>query len=598
SGIITVEQARFTLGTEGILSSTGLKQGLVKGGGTLAGLVLQPNDTTTIKVADAEFGMQSELDSLFLPEKGKLRASINDLFKTRLNAELSWETDPKRRHLAMSRILKGQIEVDSLFLSSIPGMPPDIDGYFKMNSNLSAHGVDDIHLHFEFKCPGIDYKFEDENQRSPELTLSTSAYVHGDTTLQSWTVDSAFVNCDQLMEGRLHANAVMADGAVSMLFELEEAVLHNRFIPDYFPEGLKEEIGELILDGDEKLQLTITAEQTPDTLLLNLSGKASVNLGVELPEQLMAISGVQGDLSLNGDPMNLKGDGHLLIGQTVMKNIREEPYKEARVQLDWHFLSMDSLFVENGMLSMSSLGVDGNFSAAVKHFQTEPVISALARVGISASEPLFPVPDLSFQGDCDLSIRAETLDAGRMRCDGIITIDSLDISGDTLFTVNTMSGNIPFQIDFDTQKGELLSDSDVRAPNLNDYLKFRRLYSAMPETGSLSVRQIDVMGYHLDDFGMDLTIMKGTVQIPWFYVNVLDGNVGGAMSVNLGTGDPSKISYRIQGQAARINSAALLSSSSQEEEETELNATLAFDGRGIDITKSLDCDGFFHITKI
>ena len=74
--------------------------------------------------------------------------------------------------------------------------------------------------------------------------------------------------------------------------------------------------------------------------------------------------------------------------------------------------------------------------------------------------------------------------------------------------------------------------------------------------------------------------------------------MGGGLLVELGTGKPDQITYEIKAQLSRINAASLLEGQADDKGQTELNATLAFTGRGIDITQRIDLDGAFHITKI
>ena len=81
-------------------------------------------------------------------------------------------------------------------------------------------------------------------------------------------------------------------------------------------------------------------------------------------------------------------------------------------------------------------------------------------------------------------------------------------------------------------------------------------------------------------------------------MQVLDGNVGGSLTIDLNSGKLNDISYSMRANASRINSAALTNTRSQDSEETELNVSFAFQGKGVDIDQDIDLDGYFHLTQM
>jgi hypothetical protein len=97
---------------------------------------------------------------------------------------------------------------------------------------------------------------------------------------------------------------------------------------------------------------------------------------------------------------------------------------------------------------------------------------------------------------------------------------------------------------------------------------------------------------------LDVDIGHGYVEVPWFQVALFDGNLGGNLWVYLSKGRSKDIAYSIRAQASQIHSAALGAIPAAEKEDTELDATLSFNGKGIDLAQGIDIEGFFHITEI
>ncbi len=208
---------------------------------------------------------------------------------------------------------------------------------------------------------------------------------------------------------------------------------------------------------------------------------------------------------------------------------------------------------------------------------------------------------MSLWGSLVCRVDGRTLDPEKqwVRVKGEVQIDSLALSKEGQFGLTGVRGWVPFQFDADPLQRKLLPDLAFRSLNWIVYENQRAVHRHLsPVVGNLRIREMEMVGYRMHDFVMDLDVRRGVVHIPWFRVDVLDGNFGGSLLLNPGSGARSDISYEIRAQASRINSAALVDVRIGDEEETELNTTLAFRGRGIDIAQGIDLEGVFHITKI
>ena len=106
------------------------------------------------------------------------------------------------------------------------------------------------------------------------------------------------------------------------------------------------------------------------------------------------------------------------------------------------------------------------------------------------------------------------------------------------------------------------------------------------------------MGYVIHHLTVDTKFADGFIQIPLFAMAFLDGNVGGSVWIDIRAGFRDQLAYGIRAQASRINSAVLANIQQEKEEETELNATMAFEGIGINPDAGINVNGYFHITSM
>ena len=178
-------------------------------------------------------------------------------------------------------------------------------------------------------------------------------------------------------------------------------------------------------------------------------------------------------------------------------------------------------------------------------------------------------------------------------------MDSLNVRQQELVSVRGIGGKIPIQAELDPVKAGLVPNARWKPRPGFLYESFREYYrGATREVDNFRIRRIEAAGYTVRDVSMDIRLAGGILEVPRFSLNLLEGNIGGSLWLNPGTGVPDSITYSIQCQASSINAAAMLAPGVKKKEETELNASLSFTGRGVDIKKGIDLDGYFYITQI
>jgi hypothetical protein len=250
---------------------------------------------------------------------------------------------------------------------------------------------------------------------------------------------------------------------------------------------------------------------------------------------------------------------------------------------------------------VEELGVDGDFNLQASFGNPSLNLSSYAELDFFTRDSIELIDDLwmSGKGKCLLKGHSMGESQAFVRFSGGIEVDSLGAHQGKLFALHGLRGHIPFQIDMDTTLTRFIPQVHSYRVNESDYEEKRELYrSLFKEIGDLQIRSVQIYDYQIEHLRADMEIAGGYIHIPMFRLYLLDGNLGGSLMLDLKDGSPQNIVYDIKAQISRINSAALIEDQKKKGEKTELNATLAFQGRGISLEEGIDLNGYFHITQM
>ena len=81
-------------------------------------------------------------------------------------------------------------------------------------------------------------------------------------------------------------------------------------------------------------------------------------------------------------------------------------------------------------------------------------------------------------------------------------------------------------------------------------------------------------------------------------IDLYGGNIGGAFSLAANVDDLMDSPYKLSAHFSGINSALLLPTQQEANVGGRITAHAELQGRGFDIEKGIELDGYFHITKI
>lgn len=585
---------------DGLWKSDAFNDGKIRLKTALDRLVSPLSDTTHFALSDLELTANSTIDTAFFPFEGMVQGKISDILGGVLNLDLKWNNG-STDNWANGLELDGFIHLDSLQLSSLPDMSPELSGNVEIENRIVAHGVNDIRIVNTVQSPGVFYPFEEDTARTPPLRLSTFIAMATDTAFQFWNMKSAELSFNDLITA--WARGKYSGLQKTFQIQLDSLNIINRHLISLLPPALQETWEGSDIWGKEVVSVAASGRIIDDSTQISMQGQVQlVDVGLNLPDHFLRIEGIGSNIQFEGNPLRLNGYGALSIKKIENPSLRPEPIGPVDFTFRGEYLP-DRFTAQNVAFGIPSFGLQANVNGTIDNLPNEPYINMNGDFEMDTGDTLEVVTGIKILGHLTGQISGRSIDSKNQSIglQGQITVDSLDVTDGLLFHMKKLRGRIPFSINADLANGTLIPDTTYR-PLLwweyeNQRPAIRRLSS---DAGDLRILALDVMGYQVSDFIMDVRIARGYVQVPWFNIKVLDGNFGGSIRVDLATGKLNDIGYEIRGHASRFNSAVLIGKprKDDDEEETELNASMAFSGKGIDPSQSLNVEGFFHITQI
>ncbi len=598
SGYLDVHQGDFTLEAEGALTQKGFEKGVMAGDIKVDQFILAMSDSYSVSVEGFSLHTDSQLDSTFVPVEAFATGRVDEMLGGSLGMELNWTAEgiPGTREIA----LKGQIKADSLQLATFPNPGFPVDGSVDLVADVNVHGLKDIQIDLIGLSPGIDYDIRNEINRTPPLEMVADMVWNTNSALEVWKLDSAVVQLNALLSARLVGEFNVLEKAYD--FSFVNGVVRNESVLEFLPVQLKNQLRTLSIDGEEEINLYVNGNRAGDSTIVRIGGNVNLkDVEVNYPTQYLNVEGVQGGFSFGGFLERIDGRGDLTIGSISHEKIWKKSVQGSRIQFDWGMIEQDSLWVDQGDIDIKSLAIRGSVSLGMGQMAQSKNLDIEAVLDFSSSDSVEIMDGTWLQGGFSCQLRGETIDQTQqwVRLSGQLVVDSLNVSRDPLVRIQQIHGVIPFYMDVDLARRALVPEPGFQTLSWAEYENHRTVYRQFSHTiGNLQIRQVDVSGYQLHRLHFDFDIGGSDIQIPWFNMELLDGNLGGSVAIHLGDGSKKDVAYEIRANASRIHSAALMDTGNDEKEETELNATLAFEGKGIDLEQEIDLDGFFYITKI
>jgi len=594
---VEAQGIHFDVNARGSWNKTDSLKAWIKVQAGLDSVRMSPSDTLSLTMRDARMEIDTDLKGAGVPYQGVLAGGIKDVFGGRADIRLEWKTDTARPLERFS--CDGSFGLDSLDLGSLPMPEKILSGFAHLAADMHVRGLEDIRLDLRGRSePGLTMP-DGTHDRMPEIRLNADLNMRADPVAQTAEISQGRVRVNDAAEARMHAFFDVKKQAFRL--SIPSVLIRHEALLRMLPFGIQSQMRPFKITGRDSLSVEVSGRLEKNAVKADVSGRLNVlDASFEDLKQGFRIEPIDAALDLKGDLVRFTGQGELLAGGIYLGPVRPQPLKDNRILFSWS-LDEQSLSVDSMRLEMPDLAVSGSASAEVTQLRSAPEIRADAKIGFHSVPWIEAATGVFMQGSTDGIFSINAPDPAKKPVDlsGRLVVDSLNVRQQELVSVKGISGTIPLQAELDPLKAGLVPNAKWKPRPGSLYESFREFYrGATQEVDNFRIRLIEAAGYTVRDVSMDIRMAGGVLEVPRFSLNLLEGNIGGFLWLNPGTGVPDSITYSIQCQASRINAAAMLAPGIKKKEETELNASLSFTGRGVDIKKGIDLDGYFFITQI
>ena len=586
----------YGLDIDGAWTPDGLQSGQVQSTVTVDQVSAPMNDTTMVSVKNIQLLMSSNLNTAFYPASGQIRADIGDLFQSRINLGLSWEAAglPDLTGLQVD----GELNLDSLYIENLP--VPDLPFAGRTGAGLSVHsgGLDSITVELSGFTSGLQRLTDYGRDNLPDYNWMAELYVKTDNRFSSFDIPVFAVRLGELFllnaKGHIHSDPLLFQA------EVLDAYVDNEKFLSYLPEQTQGELAHLTLSGKEVFSGRLSGQIADSIPTYTLSAELGLQHG-GLIDTLSGLSvlGVEGSLQVSGNQDRVEGSGLVRAKSLILDALGPDPVKDGHIQFNFGMKHTDSLWINEGLIRIDAMGLLSEFGAELVPDDSIPRIDGTVQVAMSSDRWKEIIPGSRFKGAWEGQIQASNTQSAlnQIQLEGHVSFDSLFLDQQNLMQIVNANGRIPMQILADTD-GHLVPESQYEPISWIEYEERQDLIRALwSKDKRLQIDSLKINAYAINHVRMDMDFSHGMIQIPSFQMHMFEGNLGGSLWFDPADGMPENMRYGIRAQASRINSAAL-TENEKLKETTELNANMAFTGQGLDVSKNMELDGYFHITQV
>jgi len=573
-------------------------EGKIQGSTGIASCSLMLNDSTNIQTGPLILRMISRTDSCGLPDQGSLTGQFNSMLGGRTEFDFQWGLPSGAPKSLESVYVRGLVRADSLELNQFPDWPQAVRGRINCHAHLTMPSLYQAVLNIGAEAPGFDIVFDNQAVPWPALNLDSEWTLHTEPSFQQVWLDSGEIQLNNIMDSWLTSHVDLRKQ--EFWIELREAIINLELVQSSLPAYLLEDMEELTVGGKTVVSAHARGAVTqPDSM--QIQGMVALHEGtLQYGIHGFKFSGLQGQLTTEGHPGDLTGSLSFTLDSADLGVLRSRPIENSVFMLDWQWIADESVSLREAVLRNDSLGIEARIEGSLNNLAAIPALHANGTIRLDEDNWAEAVHEIEMRGKGTIEFKVDqTTHPSRLAISGSVALRPLEMKRGTMLSMSEIRGRVPFQIEFDLEQSAIVTDPDYIPPSWIDYESRRSQYRSLnPDQGGLYAELIQVNQYQFTDLAMDIDVRKGYIQIPWFMVDLFNGNVGGYLQIFLGTGLPETIAYEIHAQAARINAAALGGFPIKKEEEAELDVTMAFKGLGVDIEKDMDIDGYFYMTQI
>jgi len=563
---------------------------------SVARLAAVINDSTEMQVGPFNLDMTAKVDTSMLPVEGKFSFNLDSVLKGRAGAQFSWKLPESQ----LAKInLSGRIFAQELDLATNPLPMTGVEGKVNFNTDIEISNLAEIKVNSLIQTPGITWVLADRLEKTQPLSLSADMQAAVSNDFSHIFLNSFSVKFESVFEFFL--TGIFEQNKMLLTITEFGAFVHNDQIKPLLPESINTKMLDLTFSGQEAVTGNLKVDLSGPEPKVTTGGRFRlIDVSFQDAASQLKLNSIGGVAEWQMAGEEISGNLNLVVNGVELPGVLAGSLDSSAFSLGFQ-LKDGIIDIIDGDLQVPDLALRGGFRARIDSVNGKGHVSAEGGINFKSDQTVLMPGGLGVQGLMNCRFACNSLDSlnGVLAVSGELAGEKINIALDTTLNINDVRLRLPFKFDFSLPDSRLVESKSYRPISPIAWEDKKDLYrQLMPELGFLKIVNIKVPDYIISDVNMDIRLGNNWLEIPGFETRFLDGNLGGMMRVNFGAGSLQDITYEIQLQAARINSAALLDVAIPVGESTELNAVLSFNGTGVDPNGGIDLQGYFNITKI
>jgi len=593
---IDVEKLSINLMADGLYNNKGLRDSKVKGEIKFLTLNTDLNDSVKINVKDFSTNLSADISDDYFPANINLNAYVGDVWGALLDFEFNFKSEEKLQNYSAS----ADLDIKNLNLKNVPQSPGS--GLINSNISINSSSLDKIAIDLNLSTDSLYLPLESDLLTISPIEMKGLVDITTDTNFQDFYARDIDLTANDFLSLKGSAE-ILEFGQKGFHVAIDSASISLKELFNFLPEFLKQDLENLLINGtaliSADLRGKIPQQGEPE---IYVEANMKTNADIDYADIPVTVGALLGNVNLSSDGKNADIAALIEIDDLVLGGLRDRPINNSSLNLSFHLPDFNRVQIDTGYLYVPDVNSTITLFGNVDSLSTNPLTTLDMFYTFSAIDSVLLINDLYTFGDLvtkmNLRIQQPLLTvSGKMNLNKLTTLFADQM------VIQEMSGNIPFSQKYDIEKSILIKEdkllvADIEGINYN--LLYPYYENADDEVSYLEIKNIEVDGYEMSNFFMDINLGNGRLKIPRFTLNLYDGNMKGNLFAEMGDGpiDMEKVDYYLKANISRLNSARLLPIGSGSAKASELNMNMEFEGKGLDPAKEINLGGYLYITKI
>ncbi len=553
-------------------------------------------DSLTAFAGRTHLDFSAKFNDDFMPSSLRAKVAVANF----LGADFSGDVDLGAETDLDDLYGRSHFDLRGFDLSALAASP--VHSTLRAEMDITLNGLDDIGGTIAIHTDSVVVEQEFKKTAFAPISFNADLRAQTDKQFKLVRIPSISASVNDFLTLNAKASANMGK-KIEATLDVTDATLKHEALLAFLPEELTNALAGLHITGSTSLdaaaRVAVSAEDTTFHVQTKIKTR---DFNIDYLRQFVTLNGVNITI---GAQVNSDQSGDftfdLLIDSTKTSNLPQSVFHDNHIRFAASLSDFNTVRLDSGSITLPDLRTTGAMTASVRMIDDKPTVSADIQLHQSAEDTIFITRDILYAGhnDLDISVHSDTAIA---RLSVNVKTKDLTVNLPGGIKIDRINSDISVDQAVEMSSGLLIGDGgvNVRTPtgSLADYLLYRNYFSnAATHKSLVKIRKITAASYVLENAHIEAFIGYGRVEVPYMSIDLYGGNIGGAFSLSLNAKDIMDSPYKLSLHFSGINSALLLPTQ-RAHAKGLITAHAELAGRGFDIEKGIDLDGYFHITKI